>query len=652
MQVLRLLLLAFLLTACFSCNESQEASTDTPPKISTADHPNVLILYTDDQRYNTIHALNNPNIHTPNLDRLVNMGVAFTRAHTMGGMHGALCVPSRAMLMTGHSLFDLRSNGDYIPQEHVMMPPHLAAAGYKTFGTGKWHNGKKSYARAFQEGDNIYFGGMHFPKDGGHEAPWLHHFDETGKYPKAAGFSGEKFSSEMFADATIDFLGRQKGQDQPFCAYVSFSSPHDPRTPPAEFAAMYPPDSIPLPPNFLPEHPFDNGELKVRDEQLLPRPLTEKAVKEELAAYYGMISEVDAQIGRILDALEENGQLQNTLIVFAGDNGLAVGSHGLLGKQSLYEHSVRVPLIVAGPGIPQGEQRDALVYLADIFPTVCEVSRTEQPKGLYGKSLLPIMQDPKAETRSTIYYAYRFLMRGLRTADDWKLLAYHHKGTLRHQLFNLNDDPFETNNLAGNPRFADQLTRLQDLMSETSISHKDPVDLDSPTWGKGPMEMPTEVEHLAVGKKVTLKQPFSAKYLGIGPNGLIDGVLCISNFREDCWHAYEGEDLEAVIDLGKSTRISSISSSYYREIGSWIFFPLQVEYALSSDGKNFAVVGRVKNEAPTDEDTKGRKDMTLTMTAQQARYVRVRAKSQGTCPDWHSGAGGKAWLFVDEVVVK
>lgn len=120
-----------------------------------------------------------------------------------------------------------------------------------------------------------------------------------------------------------------------------------------------PRDNIAVPANFMPEHPFDNGEMRIRDEMLGPFPRTEEFVRGEIAGYYAMISEVDAQIGRVLDALEANGQADNTIVIFAGDNGLAVGQHGLLGKQSMYEHSIRVPLVMAGPGIPSGETRDA-----------------------------------------------------------------------------------------------------------------------------------------------------------------------------------------------------------------------------------------------------------------------------------------------------
>ena len=126
-------------------------------------------------------------------------------------------------------------------------------------------------------------------------------------------------------------------------------------------------------------------------------------IKRHIAEYYAMISHLDEALGRLLAALEEKGELDNTIIVFSGDNGLAVGQHGLMGKQNLYDHSVRVPLIFAGPGIPQGEQRDALVYLLDIFPTLCDLTGTDIPASVEGHSLKPCIDDPSQEPRDTLY---------------------------------------------------------------------------------------------------------------------------------------------------------------------------------------------------------------------------------------------------------
>lgn len=448
-----------------ACNSSREVPV------------NVLLLYTDDQRFNTIGALGNEEIQTPNLNALVARGTAFTHAHTMGGQHGALCAPSRAMLMTGRSLFRLHATGDSIPPDHTMMPESIGQNGYITFGTGKWHNDRSSFARAFLAADHIFFGGMHWPERGGHEAPYLHDFDSTGQYPRGSEFQVEGYSSALYADAVINFLARVSKVDQPFFAYVSFTSPHDPRTPPEPYAGWYDPDSISLPPNYLPEHPFDNGELHVRDELLRGHPRTKTIVREELALYYGMISELDAQIGRIMTAMEDSGQLGNTLIVMAGDNGLAVGSHGLLGKQNLYEHSMRVPLIMAGPGIPQNERRHQLVYIFDIFPTIADYLNIALPSTVEGMSLRPLIEQPQLQGRQSVFYAYRDLQRGARTDDGWKLIQYQVDGMHTEQFFDLNTDPYETQNLVADSTYVTRLDEMRDLLRRESVQWSDPMDM-------------------------------------------------------------------------------------------------------------------------------------------------------------------------------
>lgn len=446
--------------------------------------PNILIIFTDDHRYLDVHALGNKIIKTPNMDMLIENGTTFTHASCLGGKHGALCIVSRAGLMTGRFMNSLLGGADVIPTEQIMMPEQLRKYGYKTFATGKWHNDKASHVRAFDEADNIFFGGMHFPNVGGHEHAELFHFDPTGKYPKEAMWHADKFSSNMYADATIAYLNKNKDEKQPFFAYVAFTSPHDPRTPPSPYDKMYDPKDIPLPKNFLPKHPFDNGEMEVRDEKLLPTPRTPDMIKKELALYYGMITEVDAQIGRILETLKANGQYENTLIIFAGDNGLAVGSHGLIGKQSVYDHCMRVPLVISGPNIPKNKKNDALCYLSDIFPMVCDYLKIDKPNTAEGKSLLEAINNPKAVFRNNIYYKYRDLQLSVRTHDDWKLIKYNVKGVEHQQLFNLKRDPFEVKNLANSKKYQGKLAEMTEILKKEMLLYHDELDLNKPNWGK------------------------------------------------------------------------------------------------------------------------------------------------------------------------
>ncbi len=441
--------------------------------------PNVLILFTDDQRFDTIHALDCPDIETPNMDRLVRNGVTFTRAHIMGSMSGAVCMPSRAMLMTGRTLFHLQEEGGTIAAEHVMIPELFRDTGYTTFGTGKWHNGRHAYARAFTHGGKIMFGGM-----SDHLKVPVYDFDPDGVYPKKKQYVGEKFSSVMFSDEAVRFLEHEAG-DNPFFMYVSYTAPHDPRMAPREFAELYPPERVKLPENFMPEHPFDTGEMKIRDEALAPRPRTPEVVREHIAAYYAMISHVDAEIGRVLDALERSGKADNTVIVFASDNGLAIGSHGLMGKQNLYQHSVRVPLIVTGPGIPKGVKADGLCYLLDLFPTLCELAGLPIPETVEGRSVVPMLRDPEAKLRNSLFFAYKRFQRAVLTDYNLKLIGYNVKGKQTIQLFDLARDPHELTNLAEDDAYAGRVRALTDLLKTLMADLDDPCDFDADVMDGG-----------------------------------------------------------------------------------------------------------------------------------------------------------------------
>jgi arylsulfatase A-like enzyme len=332
--------------------------------------PNFVILFSDDQRADTLGAWGNRNIHTPNLDRLVSRGFSFRGNYCFGSNSGAVCIPSRAMLMSGRRWFDVKSD----LSGTVILPEWLGQRGYTTFGTGKWHNERPSFARGFQRGKAVFFGGM-----ADHTKVPVVDWDGS-RFGEAR--VAPKFSSETFADAAVEFLEGYRGE-QPFFCYVAFTAPHDPRNPPEVYREMYYRKRPPLPVNFLPKHPFDQGwVMNLRDENLAAYPRTRQAVSDQLCEYYGLISHLDEQIGRILRTLEETPHAANTYVIFAADSGLAMGSHGLLGKQSVYEHSMRSALVVAGPGVPKGKTTRAFTYLLDLFPTIAEVVGEPGPAGV------------------------------------------------------------------------------------------------------------------------------------------------------------------------------------------------------------------------------------------------------------------------------
>ena len=455
--------LAIISGAAAATAQTEEAA-DSPP--------NILFLFADDQRPDAVGAFGNEHIRTPHIDRLTESGFRFTNAYCMGSTMGAVCRPSRAMVHSGRTLFRVPMDLEVVRT----LGETLRAAGYTTFGTGKWHNNRPSFTRSFQHGEAVFFGGM-----SNHKKVPLRDLKPDGSYTDRR--IGEKFSSTLFADAAVGFIESHGGSDQPFFAYVSFTAPHDPRMPPGEYAKMYDPGDIPLPANFLPQHPFFTGWMTGRDEQLAPWPRTPGVIRQQIAAYYGMISHMDHQIGRILDALEQTGQAENTVIVYAADHGLALGSHGLLGKQNLYEHSMGTPLIFTGPGIPDGESSDALVYLHDIYPTLCELAGAEVPEAVGGKNLASIWRGDTRKVRDTLFTAYEDVMRAVR-GERWKLIRYPHIN--KTQLFDLRRDPHERYNLADDPRFQGRIKKMMGLLrdwqkrvgDEAPLTSKNPRSAD------------------------------------------------------------------------------------------------------------------------------------------------------------------------------
>ena len=444
---------------------------------------NILFILTDDLQSRCIGAMGNQQVQTPNIDCLFDNGTAFVNTYTNGAIGGALSMPSRAMLMTGRGVYQVKRDGQYIPPEHKTLGETLAANGYSTFSTGKWHADKASFNRTFQEGDNIYFGGMFQYHLGGHVTPHVRHYDPTGEYPDKDIFVADSFSSEMFADVAIDYIGRASAGDKPFFAYVAFTSPHDPRNAHPGYGHLPSGDTIKLPPNFLPEHPFDNGSLTIRDEVLLPTPRQENDMRDDLANYYGMVNEVDVQIGRILDALRASGQWDNTIIVFAGDNGLAMGQHGLIGKQNLYDPSAKVPMVVVGESVPKGVMNPDYCYLYDIYPTLCDLAGVEIPSTVTGISLTGSMLE--AGGRDALMLAYNNLQRAV-VADGWKYIIYNVEKMEHRQLFDLRHDPWEMDNKADDPAYAAKVAEMHSLLKKEMAAAGDFCDLDDPAvWGRG-----------------------------------------------------------------------------------------------------------------------------------------------------------------------
>jgi arylsulfatase A-like enzyme len=472
--------------------------------------PNFLFMIADDLTFRAIHSLNNSEIHTPNLDRLASSGCAFTHCFHQGAWSGAVCIPSRTMLNSGLTGFHAETGLDKV---HTWGQT-LGAAGYDTYICGKWHLNPTVLQRSFKEmgpvGPGFLAPGQDFytdcnsDNDRDHANPPLaddpaylrpracstwNPVDRSlhGHWLQANLVDIEKpdtieHSSVIYANSVMDHLTNKAAKrDSPFFIYVGFNAPHDPRQSPQEFLDRYPQDAIEIPPNFLPEHPFNLGpDTFGRDEMLAPFPRTKEAVQLHRREYYAIISHLDRQIGRILDALEKSGKARDTYVIFTADHGLAVGEHGLMGKQNLYECSIRMPLLISGPGITPGSRIDELVYQHNLYATTCDLADIPIPSKVEFPSIAHLLRGEQRPLYDAVFCYHRHTQRSVRTKTH-KMILY--PEVQRIQLFDIQEDPWEMHDLSTNPTSMaireDLMHRLRQLQQQLD----DPMEFEDPLHG-------------------------------------------------------------------------------------------------------------------------------------------------------------------------
>jgi choline-sulfatase len=463
--------------------------------------PNILFIFADDQTHASIHALGNGEIRTPNLDRLVRRGMTFSNTYNPGSFSGAVCVASRTMLNTGMGMWQAREYFESFRKKKGQAPRSkvdnklwsvcMANAGYETYGAGKWHI-KPSMKAAFKHLGTERPGmpnqtdeGYNRPAPGNDWIPWDKKFEGYWK--------GGTHWSEVLADESVGFIEQAAKSDKPFFMYLAFNAPHDPRQAPKKYVDMYPPEQMKVPENMLPEYPEDD-EIGIghdsRDARITAFPRTPDAVRLHRSEYYALITHLDEQVGKIIDALDASGQAENTYIFFTADHGLAVGEHGLMGKQNMYDHSMRPPFIVAGPGVAAGAKTDTPIYLQDIMPTTLELGGAKAQRPVAFKSIVPLMLGKTAAHYDAIYggfaskskdatktYEQRMVLEG-----DYKLILYPLVGSIK--LFNTKKDPLEMHNLAQNPENKPKVKALLSTLRRLQQEQGDPLDIADhyPEW--------------------------------------------------------------------------------------------------------------------------------------------------------------------------
>ena len=441
--------------------------------------PNILFILADDLSHSTVGINGTDQPQTPSLNRLASEGTVFTHAYNQGGWHGAICVASRSMLNTGCFLWHAQRRARELDRERNagrLWSQYLRGAGYQTYFSGKWHLQTDASA-IFDVARHVRPGmpqdtpqSYHRPRENDSWKPW----------DRAQGgyWEGGRHWSEVLADDACDYLAEAAEQDKPFFMYLAFNAPHDPRQAPREFIDLYPLSEVSLPVAFLTEYP-DKDAIgcgpDLRDEKLAPFPRTPRAIKVHRQEYYGIISHMDKQIGRILDALNQSKLTDNTYVIFSSDHGLAVGSHGLLGKQNMYDHSVRIPFCIKGPSIAAGKRDSAPIYLQDVMPTTLELAGVPIPKHVDFRSLLPLLSHQRNEHYKAIYGAYMERQRMV-TEDGYKLILY--PRIKKVLLFNLRADPHELQNLAAHPEQRERVKKLFSRLLELQQETGDSLDLE------------------------------------------------------------------------------------------------------------------------------------------------------------------------------
>lgn len=639
---LLLIIVAVIMTSC---------EKETPP--------NIVLIFTDDQGYADVGVYGAVGYETPHLDQMAAEGMRFTDFH----VSQAVCSASRAALLTGCYSERVSVQGAYNHSARVGLNPDeetiadiLKAEGYATGIFGKWHLGHHKEFLPLQQGFDEYLG-LPYSND-----MWPVHYDGTSLineahrksfYPALPLIENNEKVDEIrtlddqgtlttrYTERAVAFI--EKNKDRPFFVYLPHSMPHVP--------------------------------LGVSDKF---------KGKSEQGMYGDVMMEIDWSVGEILKTLKANGLDENTLVIFTSDNGpwMNYGNHGgsalplREGKGAMWEGGARVPAIMRWPGkIPAGVVSNELAATIDMLPTIVDITGANLPKkkidGLSLKDHILGQSDQSPRNEYNYYYAGELVAV---REGKWKLTFPHEyrsylgvepgndgfpgpyaQGKAGIELYDLKNDISESNDVSN--QYPDIVERLKALGQKTREELGDRL---TKTKGKGvrppgrldPERSPEErnIAHKGIGKNISITHDYSSRYTGGGDEGLMDGKRGSLNFRDELWQGYQSVNFEAVVDLGESVALKEVGISFLQNQGSWIFFPNIVEISVSENGQNFELIHEAEIE--TDVSLAHEIKEVNTSTQVNGQYIKIIAENVSVCPEWHPGAGGKAWLFVDEIVIK
>lgn len=423
------------------------------PANEPARRPNIILLLTDDQRWDCLGCVGHPLLKTPHIDKLAAQGVLFNNAFVTT----AICCISRASIVTGqyarhHRVPDFATplSAEALSRTFFAI---LRQAGYRVGGVGKWGIGGPAPKHLFDAWDAW-----------GDQGPYFHKVADE-----------KVHNSEWLARKAVDFV-KSCPKEQPFCLMVWFKAPHEPFLPDPRDSELFKDVKAPLAKTYTKAHfealpPFLReslgGQWAARD---WPTP---QAHQEYVKNYLRLVAGVDRAVGKIVAALDETKRAEDTLILYSADHGLFLGEHGLAGKWVMHEESIRVPFIVSGSRLPPamvGKRLDAMALSIDIAPTLLDFAGAKMPKETDGRSLRPLVTGQPTKWREHMFYEHHYhhggsipRTEGVRTAD-WAYITYF---DVKHEeLYNLKRDPLQERNLASVAEYQDRLLQMRALHRE------------------------------------------------------------------------------------------------------------------------------------------------------------------------------------------
>lgn len=425
----------------------------------SAAQPNILFLAVDDLRPE-LACYGNPFVKSPNIDALAGRGVRFGRAYCQY----PLCNPSRSSLLTGRypTTTGIMDNLKYFRDAQpawVTLPEYFRSKGYVTARVGKIFHGGIDDQQSWVEGGEP--GMVRQPRTQQQAGQYRQQSDRW----VAVEGEGENQPDYRTATRAIELLEKHKGG--PFFIAAGFVKPHSPLIAPKRYFDLYDVEKISLTPDFSSEIKLPEGAtpgaLSPNGDLFIGRPASEKEAREMIRAYYACISFVDAQVGRVLAALERLELLDNTIVVFFGDHGYHLGEMGKWSKHnSLFEEGTRVPLIFAGPQVTGGRKSPRTVELLDIYPTLTALCSLPTPDGLEGQSLVPLLKDPEAQWKHPAYSFTRGRAGlGQTVRNERYRLTVWDNGNRGMELYDYERDPVQGRNLAADPAYASALAEMR-----------------------------------------------------------------------------------------------------------------------------------------------------------------------------------------------